>query len=227
MRTIVASESQKPIRSPMDLDVGRVTPLEAIYAALACVGLFFTAALGGLVMYVVYPHDGLSPLEGWRLVLLIFGMAVSLFSFGLAVTLTQLIYQDWIEYRLRLNDWHEIAIAAATANDGQEIERTLTITDLSPAQPLHMLAIALSAHARVASGTAGAFSVRELEGPVMLGPVKFGDLSRTSAESASKRLADLGLIKDRAPKKAGTWAAQSEHDVINAVIDGWVRLRGL
>lgn len=224
MRAITASETSRPVRSPMELDVGRVTPREVLAVAALTVCLLFVAAFSGLMCWVILPRGPFQDWAGWRFAFLLFGVAVSLFSLGLAATLIQLVYQDWTEYRQRLNDWHEVALAAYQANDGQEVERTMTISDLSPALPLHMLAVALSAHRRVQQGTPSAFSVRSLEGPVFLGGVRMGDLSPSAAETASKQLATLGLIKGRGPRQSGEWVPQSETDVIGLLIDNWKKV---
>ena len=224
MRTVTATESLRPVRSPMDLDVGRINPREVLALASLTVGSLFVAALGGLICWMVVPREMFQEWAGWRFTFLIFGMTVSVLALGLAATLIQLTYQDWIEYRGRLNDWHAVALAAAQANDGQEVERTMTLTDLSPAVPLHMLAVALSAHRRVIQGSPNPFSVRSLEGPVFLGGVRLGDLSPSAAADASKHLATLGLIKGRAPRQAGEWAPQTETEVIMQFIENWKKI---
>lgn len=238
MRVVTATEVSRPVRSPMDLDVGRINPREALAVAVLSLSGLFVGTLGALLAWLVLPagalgysswsgvSDGLygSAWSGWRVAFFLFGAFVAVLGVGLGVTLVQLTYQDWIEYRQRLNAWHAAALRAYDAQDGKETERTLTLTDLSPALPLHMLAVALSAHRRVVQGANNPFSVRMLEGPVFLGGVRLGDLSPSAAEQASKNLAALGLVKGRGPRAAGEWAAQSEGDVISALVDNWKKI---
>ena len=231
MRVVNASEVSRPVRSPMDLDVGRINPREALGIALLTISSLFVATLGGILAWAVIPSGALgtslvdmSSWSGWRVAFFLFGTGVAVIGGGLAVTLLQLTYQDWTEYRERLNAWHSVAIKAYIAQDGKETERTMTVSDLSPALPLHMLAVALSAHRRVIQGTSGAFSVRALEGPVFLGGVRLGDLSPSAAEQASKNLAALGLIKGRGPRQSGEWVPQSESEIVNLLVDNWKKV---
>ena len=230
MRVVTASETSRPVRSPMDLDVGRINPREALGIAVLTISSLFVGTLGALLAWAVIPSDalgsmlGMSSWSGWRVTFFLFGSGVAIIGAGLAVTLLQLTYQDWVEYRERLNSWHAAALAAYAAQDGKETERTMTLSDLSPALPLHMLAVALSAHRRVIQGTSNPFSVRSLEGPVFLGGVRMGDLSASAAEQASKNLAALGLIKGRGPRQAGEWVAQSENDVVGMLVDNWKKV---
>ncbi|MBV8875531.1 MAG: hypothetical protein JO014_22740 [Metakosakonia sp.] len=217
--------------------MGRINPREALGIAVLTVSSLFVATLGALLAWWVLPSaafpyswsgmsDGMygSAWSGWRVTFFLFGAFVAVLGLGLGVTLVQLTYQDWVEYRRRLNAWHAAALEAYTANDGKETERTMVLTDLSPALPLHMLAVALSAHRRVIQGTSSAFSVRALEGPVFLGGVRLGDLSPSAAEQASKNLAALGLIKGRGPRQAGEWVPQSESEVVGLLVDNWKKV---
>ncbi|MEB4590896.1 hypothetical protein VSS37_07900 [Candidatus Thiothrix sp. Deng01] len=223
MQKITASEVSRLGSSQMNLDVGRINPREALWVALLSLSSLAVGTLGAFIAWLVLPSEFAS-WSGWRFLFFLFGLGVALLGFGLAVVLCKLTYDDWTQYRARLNEWHIAALEAYQLSDGKEVERTLTLSDLSPSVPLHMLAVALSAHRRVAQGTANAFSVRGLEGPVFLGGVRMGDLSPSAAELAAKNLAQLGLIKGRGPRQAGEWAASSEADVVGLLVDNWKRL---
>lgn len=217
---ITASQVSRPIRSPVELDVGRLTARDAYQFGVLAVGSLAIAALGGLLARLAVPGP-YGELSALRLVLLVFGLAVLVVAFGLAVIVCWLTVTDWLAYRQRLSDWHYAALSAYEAQDGREVAQTLTVTDLSSSLPLHVLAAALSVQRRMLQGEPNPFATRQLEGPLFLGGVRLGDVSPTTAEQLPRVFAQIGLIKGRGPRQAGEWTAKSEADVVKAVVDNW------
>jgi hypothetical protein len=223
MRGATLTEAVRPVRSQMDLDVGRLNPREAVQLVGLTVGSLFVATLAALLLWLVWPKE----FETWsavRFVFAAFALGLGLLAGGFGVVVARLTLDDWTEYRGRLNEWHAVAIAAYEANGGREQVRELTVWDLSPSMPLHVLGVALSAHRRVQQGQDTPWSVRALEGPVMLGGRRLGTVSRSAAEEFSRDLAKLGLVSGRAPGRAGTWAASSEAQVVELVVNNWRKL---
>jgi hypothetical protein len=223
MRGATLTEAVRPVRSQMDLDVGRLNPREAVQLVALTVGSLFVATLAALLVWLVWPKG----FEAWgpvRLVFAFFGLALGLLSVGFGVVVARLTLDDWLEYRGRLNEWHAVAIAAYEANQGREVVKQLTVWDLSPAMPLHVLGVALTCHRMVSQGSDTPWSVRALEGPVLLGGRRLGEISKSSAEEFSRDLARLGLVAGRGPGKAGRWVPSSEAEVVELVVKNWPRL---
>jgi hypothetical protein len=223
MKGASLTESIRPVRAQMDLDVGRLTVREAVQLVGFTVGLLFVATLGALLLWLVWP-DYYQDWSGVRLVFASFAGSVVLFSGGMAVLVARLTIEDWKEYRLRLADWHAVAIEAYENNGGREVVKEMTVWDLTPSMTLHTLAVALACHRRAMQGTSAPWSVRELTGPIMLGGHRLGSVSKGAAEEFGRDLSTLGLIAGRGPGKAGQWAAQSEGEVIDLVVANWKRL---
>lgn len=228
MRAIHATETRKPGQPRMNLDVGRLTLREAGGLAALAVGALFVGTLGGLITWGAGPHngEGLGELGGFRFWLLLFGLAVAIVGWGLAVAICYLTITDWLEYRVRLNDWHHASLTAFENAGGIEIEQQLTLWDLTANHPLHVLAVAISVARRVEQGTPAAWSTRQLEGPVFLGGVRLGEVNGQQAEAMGKMFADLGLVTGREKRKAGEWAAADEREVIRLVSQNWHRVSG-
>ena len=223
MRGVSLTESVRPVRSQMDLDVGRLTVREAVQLVGFTVGLLFVATIAALLLWLVWP-DYYEDWSGVRLVFSLFAGSIFLFSVSMAAIVARLTVEDWKEYRQRLQDWHVVAIEAYEANGGKEVVKELTMWDMTPTMPLHTLAVALSCHRRAQQGSSSPWSVRELAGPVMIGGHRLGNVSKTAAEEFARDLATLGLVQGRGPGKAGQWGAENESQVVDAVIKNWKRL---
>ena len=223
MRGATLTEAVRPVRSQMDLDVGRLNPREAVQLVSLTVGALFVATLAALLTWVAWPKE----FESWgmvRLVFVVFGFALAGLAVGFGVMVARLTLDDWLEYRQRLNEWHDVAIAAYQANQGREVVKQLTVWDMSPAMPLHVLGVALSRHRLVQQGADTPWSVRALEGPVMLSGRRLGSVSKSSAEEFSRDMAKLGLVAGRGPGRAGEWVPRSESEVVELVVSNWRKL---
>lgn len=211
----------------MNLDVGRLTMREAAGLGGLAVAALAVATVGGLIAWAAGPHayEAIDRLSGWRFLLWLFGVAVGVLGWSFSVVVCYLTLQDWTQYRQRLNDWHYAALESFDRSGGVQIEQTLTQWELGAQQPLHVLAVALAVHAKVAAGEAGAYSVRQLAGPTTLGHVRLGDVPQAQTEAMGKTFEQLKLITGRAPRKAGEWAPKSADDVVRLVAENWPKVR--
>lgn len=224
MQQVTATQSTRPARSPMDLDVGRLTMREAAQLGGLAVASLAVATLGGLLARLTLPTS-FDELAGWRFVLFGFGLALLVVAFGFGVVVCGLTVADWHGYLVRKADWHDATLRAYTALDGVETDQSLSITDFSPSVPLHVLAAALVTHRRVLAGADSPFSVRQLAGPVFLDAVRIGDVSGSAAEELPRVFASLGLVKGRGPGRAGEWVPTTEAEVIAAIAKNWGKVK--
>lgn len=219
MKSFTATERIAPAKLPMSLDVGRLTAREAFQLFGLAIAALAAGSLGALLSWLAYPSY-ISDWSGVRLVAVLFGASVALLGLGLASLTAWLGALDWISYRRRIDDYHELYLSSHQETGGIEIERSLTGFELTATNPLHVLAVALAAHRRNQAGEL-AHSVRALEGPVFLGGVRLGDVTSSEAEALSKKLADLGLIEGRAPRTAGKWVPDTIDTIVSRVADRW------
>lgn len=225
IKQLTQTERIGPAKVPMDLNVGRLTARDAAQLLALSVGALAVGAVGMLLAWLCLP-DYMSDLSGWRVVFMAFGLSVSVLGVGLAVITAWFYWRDWTFYHERLADYHQLYVESHQTTGGVEVERTITGWELMTDRPLHVLGVALAVHERVMKGEASPFSTRQLEGPVWLGGVRLGDLTPATAEETSKLLSDVGLIKGRQARQAGRWSADSEQDVIKAIVGKWARRGG-
>jgi hypothetical protein len=211
----------------MNLDVGKLTIMDAAQLGGLAVAALFVASLGGMMSWGAGPSAGetLVNLGGFRFWIWFFGTTVGLVSFGLGTAVVVLTVRSWLRYENRLEEWHNVAIDAVIDNDGIEISRTMTQWELNHTNPRDVLLTALAVHARHMAGEHNAHTVRELTGAVWLGNIRLGDVASGQGEHMSKTFRQLGLLKNVAPRKAGDWAVDGGPEkVIEIVTANWSKV---
>jgi len=216
IQQIEASETRKPAPSPMNLDVGRLTAREALTLFGVATGTLLAAALGGLLWWLAVPTT-----NGALVLVALFGIGMAIMGSVFTFVVARLGITSWYSYERRLDDWHEITLAAYETSGGAETSRTIRQWELTADDFRDVLLIALGVHSRVVAGTSTPWSVREIEGAIWLGGKRLGDVASGDAERVSKVLAESGLIIDRAPRKAGRWAAGSYDEVVEILVKGY------
>lgn len=211
-----ANETRRPAATLMDLNVGRLTAREALMLFGVSTATLGIASIGGLLWWVAVPA-----VNAVASAIAIFGMGIAILGGIFSVVVARLGLTSWYAYERRLEDWHGIAIAAYEAARGSETTRTIRQWELSADDFRDVLLIALGVHSRVAQGKNTPWSVRELEGAIWLGSRRLGDVASGEAERVARSLADAGLVVDRAPRRAGQWAAGSYNEVIDILVRGW------
>jgi hypothetical protein len=216
----------------MNLDVGRLTILEAVHVGSLAVGALAVGAVGGLVAQAALPgrFETFASAGWFRLWFFLFGFAVAFVGFGLSVTVTWLSVRSWLRYENRLQEWHEVSIDAFVGVDGALTEQTVTMWELTASNPLHVLGAALAVQARQ-SGSAGAPTVRSLQGDMWLPSpdgkmVNLGEVNTTQAQRMSDVFTQLGLIEGKEPRKAGRWVPGSADDTLRIVAANWHKVKG-
>jgi hypothetical protein len=215
----------------MNLDIGRLTVLEAIHVGALAVGALAVGAVGGLLAQAAMPgrYQTFAEVGGFRFWFLLFGVSVALVGFGLACVVSWLSVRSWLRYEERLADWHDVSIAAYEGADGASTETTVTMWELSATNPLHVLGAALAVQARQ-SGSAGAPSVRSLQGDMWLPSpdgkmVNLGEVNTTQAQRMSDVFTQLGLIEGKGARKAGRWVPDDAGKVLELVAANWHKVR--
>ena len=224
MRGMSMSETVRPVEPRMSLDVGRINPRETVQLLSLTVGCLLVVPLAALVVWVAWPSEFAS-WSGFRLVFVLLGVLVGTLGLVAGVVVYWLMLVDWFEYRSRLADWHQVSLDGYVAAGGQETHTELTQWELSPSLPLHVLAAALSVHRRAQEGTPSPWSVRRLEGPVMLAGVRLLDVSASAAVDLANNFAALGLVQGRGERKAGEWVPRSEGEVVELVARNWRKVQ--
>lgn len=229
LRRLDATESVRIATGPMLLDSGRFNAADARGSLLLILAVVAVACLGALLAAAAAPRGTWAGLSTWRWLIVGFGVLVALLALMVAVVALTVTLAEWLSYRRRLEDWHAATLAAYEDAGGQEIDRSLSVFELSDAAPAHLLLLALSIQQQLAaSSESKPWSVREIEGDVWLrgsrgNLVKLGNVSAGTAERMGRRLAELGLVEGRKNRSAGRWVAASADEVLAMVADGWSR----
>lgn len=121
-------------------------------------------------------------------------------------------------------EWHNQTMDNHQAAGGVITEREFSEWELSADTPGHVIWTALSVHRRAMQGTDTPWSVRHLEGPVLIGGLRVGELNTSEAREMPQVFAQLGLIAGRGQKKAGEWVPQDEGEVIDLIDRNWRRV---
>jgi hypothetical protein len=226
MRYVTTTETRAPVRPAMNLDTGKLTARDALGIGALALGCLFAGTLGGALAWGAGPgpYGTFAQIGGFRIWLVTFGWAVAALGYGLALVVSWLTWVDWTAYLRRLDDWHQVAIAAVEAADGQEVEQTFTAWELSATVPRDVLLAALAVHHRVQSGDASAHSVRALAGDCWIAGLRLGDVSSSQAAELGRVFAELGLIQGRGKRSAGSWKPDSADEVIQLVESNWGRV---
>jgi hypothetical protein len=222
MRATQTTENKKPVEPRMNLDVGKLTIREATELGILSVTALFVASIGGVMGWAAVGHLGGGLIWAWVWIL---GNAIGLVAFALGGVVCWLTVRSWLRYEDRLQEWHEVSIDAFIGADGMEVSTQHTEWELTTNTPRDVLLVALAIHQRVQAGEGNAHTVRELSGAQWIGGVRLGDVTGAQAERMSRALGQLGLVKDKAPRRAGTWAAGSADDVIARVVGGWSKVK--
>jgi len=224
---ITAREKVLTQAAPMNEDTGRLVANEAIqFAGIAGASLVIgsvclliaQASLGGDI------YDP-APLRALRSFGLLLGAAGAALGFGFAILVSWLTMRGWVSYQERLERWHFAHLAAYEAAGGQQTERSLTISTMTLAEPLHVLAVALAVVERHRETNRVTWSGPALRGEVWIGRLRMGDLGKSDAEQFSTALATLGLVKGRKAGAAGQLTVSDPAQVIELVKRNYGKIR--
>jgi hypothetical protein len=209
IRGVESTLAQRPAAPPIDLNGGR---LDILRAALA--GGFVLAALLVMVLGVW--------LFSWAesRIAMFAGAIVAIVGALFGGVVLWVSVAEWLDHRRRVADWHDLALESYARLQGAETIQQVSEYELSADNPAHVLLAALLVHLRVQSGEVTPYSVRSLHGPYFLANRRIGNLSKLSAESMSRKLADLGLIDGRSPGVAGAWVPASADEILAIVSKG-------
>lgn len=222
MRGSVTVDSERLARSQMDLNVGRLSPGDALGVAGVAVGALAVAALGVLVVVLVWSDYDMS---WWRLVIASIGLLVLAGGVLIAATVVRLAIGSWRAYERRLEEWHAAALEAYSARQGVERQTVYATWDLSPDRARDVLLVALWCHHQRAQGVETPWAVRALTaGPLLLYGRRIGSLSEPAARDIANALSELGVVRGRTTRRAGEWAAQSSDELVRVVLEGYARL---
>lgn len=223
MAQVTATQTTRAQRAPMDLDAGRMTLEDARQLGLMALASLAISTVGGLLARLTLPGS-LDELAGLRFVLFLFGLGVLVVAFAFGALVCWLMIGEWLNHRARRDRWDEASLKAYEAREGLEVEQTVSVTDFTASRPMHVLTAALMVHRAVLAGEEFPFSTRRLEGPAFLDGVRFGDVSKSTAEELPRVFARLELLKGRGPRQAGEWAPKSEAEVVQLVTRNWGKL---
>lgn len=233
VRRIDASERVRMANIPMTLDVGRFNAADARSSLTLVLAVLGVSCLGALVVVAAAPHNNyqtVSDLSGFRQVAWWFGIVVSLLAFGVALVALHVTVTEWRSYQRRLEEWHTATIEAYQDAGGQEVERAVSVFELTDASPAHTLLVALAVQQSITQGSQSKpWSVSNLEGDVWLkgsrgNLVKIGVVSPSGSERFGKRLAELGLVEGRKNRSAGRWLPESTDQVVTLIADNWAKV---
>lgn len=219
----------RPADAPMDLNEGKPTPREALLTTGVNLAFLLASALGGWVAYAFAPKRDFDSFTTWGYIGFGLGCLIGLYCLHQAYSYGKITRQGWISYYRRLDDWHVAALDMYERAQGLETVSSISVYDYDPNVPHHVIMTALAVHRQIThegyTGKQAPFSVRALEGPLMIGGsrnlVKIGELKGTKPEKMSNTMARLGLISGRKPNYAGTWVPSSEGEVIEIIARNW------
>lgn len=224
----------RPADSPMNLDAGKPTPTEALLTTGVNLVFLLASALGGWIAYAFAPKRQYDEFTTWGYIGFGLGVLIGLYCLQQAYAYGSLTRKGWHSYYARLDEWHSATLDFYERAQGLETVSSVSVYDYDPNVPHHVLLTALAVHRRIAleggAGRRAAFSVRALEGPLMLGDsgsrhlVKIGELKGTKPEKMSNMMAALGLIRDRRANYAGVWVPSDEAEVIELVAKNWHKI---
>jgi hypothetical protein len=218
-RQISASSSTRPAQSQMELNVGRFDPPRAAQQLGLAVGVLTVSSAGG---WLCYSTAGL--MDGWSLFIWWFGFQILLLAESVGLIIIWITVQEWRSYQRRLEEWHEVTLAAVENAGGVEQTSTYTVWELQSTSIKDVLLLALMVHRT--QGSKKAHTIDSLKGQHWLGSneaslVRLGEVSPSEAEKFGSLFASLGLIRGRGPKRAGEWVPESEGEVIDIVSKRW------
>ena len=224
MRSTAIHESRRLAPLPMNLDIGRMTVLEAAQVGMLALVALFIATLAIGIARVAGPGEAWSTLHPLRQAVAIFAWSVALMSGGLSAVVVWLTVATWMDYRNRIADYHALYLDLMQAGEAVETETTIHEWELSPSRAIHILAVAVAIHQRVQAGDTTPWSVRGLTGPTWLGRLRLGDVPAGRAQEMTNALEQLGLIADRGPRKAGSWQPRSTDDIVMALTERYGKI---
>jgi hypothetical protein len=216
------SQTSRPAQPPIDLESGRPEPHAVALLGGAVVVALFVAMVGGIVVVLSYDKYEMT---GVRWVLALFGGGLALAGGAIGWTLARVLVGGWRAHQCRVDEWHNAALDAYDAAQGQVVEQSLTEWSLSCEQPRDVLLAALAIQAAAARGMDRPWSVRKLAGSLYLGDnssrsILLGELAPSEAERMAAMLERIGLIRGRAERSAGQWSARTADEVVDKVVRG-------
>ena len=221
----------------MDLNAGKPDPKEAAFNALFTLGAYLIAGIAALAFVWSLPETDFTGYIAWHLTnvigILVSGLIVfATLRYGWAMG--NITVKLWHGYHSRIERWNDEVIRSYRAMHGQEITNTVSIYELDPNVPSHVLITALLVQHRLAHAANQRelpWSTRGLADRLELtsgnNSVLLGELGGTRPERMSMRLAELGFISNRKPGSAGNWVPQSYDDIIENYARQWSKVKGI
>ncbi len=217
--------SQVELRRPAQphIDINALRPNAKVQAAWMAGGVVMIA-LGFIPVQfglLIAAADDWSAFH-WTGVIGSFSLAGLLFGVGVYCVLLP-VGREW-----QYNQWAANANAIALANQRAMQVETLTQTDsftLRHNDPLAALGVAVLIHYYRQQGKA-VYTVDELtdtEG--WLGQTRLGKIPTNQAARLLRVYAQLGLLTERQPKRAGAWLADDYGEVVEAFARKWGKVK--
>jgi hypothetical protein len=220
IRERTARQTTRPASLSIDHNAGKLQAKEAaMQGALALVALLVGTMGGGLVLVAAANLGGGA---GYWL-LLAFGGSVSVVGIGFGGVSAWLTVAGWVDYRRWLQQCRDSELWAYEQAQGLEVDTEVRETELRTEDIRDVLIAVVMIHRLAQQGTETPWSVRRLEGPVFVGGVRAGDVSKGTAEELGAMFARLGLVAGRAERRAGRWVPASLDEAVDCVVENWNR----
>jgi hypothetical protein len=215
------TEMRRPAQSHIDINALRPNGKERaawMAAGVVIVAVGFVPVQFGLLVSSAYVWTG----AHWVGLIGLFSLASILFGVGVYCLLLP-IGREW-----QFNRWASKANTVALANQQAVGIETLTKTDsftLRHNDPVAALGVAVLIHYHAQQGKA-VYTVDELadtEG--WLGQTRLGKIPQSQAARLLRVYAQMGLLTERQPKRAGAWLADDYGAVVEAFARRWGKVK--
>lgn len=212
---------QRTIAPPeIALDHGRPDDRTRVLRYGWALALVVITAGSGLLLGVVWPESG----YGWNWGRFV-GVGVLLLvtggSLSEAVRTYLTLRQDEANYRLYLEDRRTAHLDALAAHAGQNIERTLSHTEIDISRFSGVLQLIV--YARLT----GRATISDFTGPLLLQrergarAISVGSASKYTAELAAQELERIGVLENNGEGRARTVRSEPLEDLIWRAVERW------
>lgn len=217
-KSIMYSQRVSVQAPPIDLADGKFETRAAALRVLFAVGMFIAAAVGVWGALWVWPAYGEVSAGQWVGLALFLGVAGVALWFGVAAVRLQ--FRAWRSYQDFLEDTRSAYLNAYTANDGQEIEQQVRVSEINPRDIRDMLALIVYVYLTRRT------TIGQLRGNLLLPAsggrmVSLGTLSDYSAEVATKQLERSGVLVAGRQGQGRQLAEAELQDLIVAMASKW------
>lgn len=213
-------KASAPATPPMAMDAGKPSAREAMFAGGVALAFWGIAALGGWLASLFGPHgyESIGDIGIARLIGLAFGGLVGCAGLWLGTDFARLTRRGWLDYQQRLADWHEVALSAWEAGQGQVVEELTNEWELRADKPDEVWYFITAMHLAVQSGQEAPWALRRVcdEG-VWIGNRKLA-INTNQARLMADNLATMGLITGRTERHPGSWAPATLEDAASKFV---------